>query len=111
MRDPGARESVQVDFQPLEGSRLGELSATFDIVLGETAQEDEAGKLRGGSTGGCADNHCSLISPPPLPHQFGYFDWVMITGVDVAAFAQGRSTFRFALKRSAPRPAQSQTKP
>ena len=48
VRDPGARESVQVDFQPLEDSRLGELSATFDIVLGETAQEDEAGKLRGG---------------------------------------------------------------
>ena len=48
VRDARARESVLVDFKPLEGSKLGELSATFDIVLGETAQEDEAGRLRGG---------------------------------------------------------------
>lgn len=48
VRDVKARESVLVDFKPLEGSKLGELSATFDIVLGETAQEDEAGQLQGG---------------------------------------------------------------
>ena len=48
VRDPSARESVLVDFQPMEGSKLGELSASFDIVLGETPQEDEAGVLRGG---------------------------------------------------------------
>jgi len=46
--DPKARDSVLVDFKPLAGSRLGELSASFDIVLGETAAEDEAGKLQGG---------------------------------------------------------------
>ena len=34
IRDPVARESVIVDFAPLEGSTLGELAAKFDIVLG-----------------------------------------------------------------------------
>jgi protocatechuate 3,4-dioxygenase, beta subunit len=48
VRDAKARESVLVDFKPLEGSKLGELSASFDIVLGEIAQEDEEGRLRGG---------------------------------------------------------------
>lgn len=48
VRDPSARESVLVDFQPREGSTFGELTATFDIVLGETAEEDEAGTPRGG---------------------------------------------------------------
>lgn len=51
VRDASARESVLVKFQPLEGSKLGELSAAFDIVVGETAEDDEAGKLRGGIGG------------------------------------------------------------
>jgi protocatechuate 3,4-dioxygenase beta subunit len=38
IRDERARESVQVDFKPLDGSRLGELTATFDIVLGITPE-------------------------------------------------------------------------
>jgi protocatechuate 3,4-dioxygenase beta subunit len=33
IRDPRARQSVIVDFVPVEGSRLGELAARFDIVL------------------------------------------------------------------------------
>jgi len=36
IRDPKARESVIVDFRPMENSRIGELSARFDIVLGFT---------------------------------------------------------------------------
>jgi len=36
IRDRKARESVIVEFHPLEGSRIGELSARFDIVLGFT---------------------------------------------------------------------------
>ncbi|RPJ82720.1 MAG: twin-arginine translocation signal domain-containing protein [Acidobacteria bacterium] len=36
IRDAKARESVIVDFRPLEGSRIGELSARFDVVLGFT---------------------------------------------------------------------------
>ena len=38
IRDPKARESVIVDFAPLEDSRIGELTARFDIVLGFTPQ-------------------------------------------------------------------------
>jgi len=36
IRDPKARESVTVDFAPVKNSRIGELSAKFDIVLGFT---------------------------------------------------------------------------
>ena len=36
--DPKARESVMVDFVPVRGSRIGELAARFDIVLGFTPE-------------------------------------------------------------------------
>jgi protocatechuate 3,4-dioxygenase beta subunit len=36
IRDDKARESVLVDFQPIPGSRVGELAARFDVVLGVT---------------------------------------------------------------------------
>jgi protocatechuate 3,4-dioxygenase beta subunit len=39
IRDPRARESVIVDFAPLPGSSIGELTARFDIVLGVTPAE------------------------------------------------------------------------
>ena len=45
IRDQKLRDSVLVDFTPLQGSRLGELEASFDIVLGKTAEEFEDGKL------------------------------------------------------------------
>lgn len=38
IRDARARESVMVDFAPIKGSRIGELGAKFDIVLGYTAE-------------------------------------------------------------------------
>jgi len=38
IRDARARESVIVDFAPIPASRIGELAAKFDIVLGFTAQ-------------------------------------------------------------------------
>ena len=38
IRDPKARESIIVDFAPLKGSRIGELTARFDIVLGFTPE-------------------------------------------------------------------------
>lgn len=38
LRDPQAREALLVDFAPLEGSKIGELAATFDIVLGFTPE-------------------------------------------------------------------------
>lgn len=37
VRDPKARQSILVDFTPIAASRIGELAAKFDIVLGYTA--------------------------------------------------------------------------
>ena len=39
IRDPKASESVLVDFKPIANSKLGELEARFDIVLGVTPYE------------------------------------------------------------------------
>ncbi len=36
IKDPKARAAVTVDFAPVNGSRVGELAARFDIVLGFT---------------------------------------------------------------------------
>jgi protocatechuate 3,4-dioxygenase beta subunit len=38
IRDPRERESVVVDFAPVKGSKIGELAAKFDIVLGLTPE-------------------------------------------------------------------------
>ncbi|MGH7200727.1 MAG: intradiol ring-cleavage dioxygenase [Planctomycetaceae bacterium] len=38
IRDPQARESLLVDFAPLKESRIGELAARFEIVLGHTPE-------------------------------------------------------------------------
>ena len=38
IRDEKARESVTIDFAPLKDSRIGELAARFDIVLGFTPE-------------------------------------------------------------------------
>jgi len=38
IRDAKARESVLVDFAPIKESKIGELSAKFDIVLGVTPE-------------------------------------------------------------------------
>lgn len=39
IRDERQRANVLVDFRPLEGSRIGELTARFDIVLGLTPED------------------------------------------------------------------------
>jgi protocatechuate 3,4-dioxygenase beta subunit len=36
IRDPKARQAVTIAFAPIEGSRIGELAAKFDVVLGFT---------------------------------------------------------------------------
>ncbi|MCA1600579.1 MAG: intradiol ring-cleavage dioxygenase, partial [Acidobacteria bacterium] len=36
IRDPNAQDSIIVDFTPIKESRIGELEARFDIVLGFT---------------------------------------------------------------------------
>jgi len=38
IRDPKARDSVTIPFDPAKGSRVGELAATFNIVLGFTPE-------------------------------------------------------------------------
>jgi protocatechuate 3,4-dioxygenase beta subunit len=38
LRDPKQRAAIEVDFTPVKGSRIGELAARFDIVLGVTPE-------------------------------------------------------------------------
>jgi protocatechuate 3,4-dioxygenase beta subunit len=45
---PEALNTLLADFVPLPGSRAGELTANFDVLLGKTVVEDEDGVLRGG---------------------------------------------------------------
>jgi protocatechuate 3,4-dioxygenase, beta subunit len=45
--DRKALATILTDFKPMPGSRLGELTANFDIVLGRTAEELEDGTLKG----------------------------------------------------------------
>ena len=45
IEDPVAKETILVDFDPLPGSKIGELTANFDIVLGRTVEELEDGSL------------------------------------------------------------------
>jgi len=44
LRSQSARDSVSADFAPVSASGIGELAARFDIVLGLTAQDEEATK-------------------------------------------------------------------
>jgi protocatechuate 3,4-dioxygenase beta subunit len=37
--DEAGRKAVAVDFKPLDGSKLGELTASFDVVLGVTPED------------------------------------------------------------------------
>ena len=39
VRDPKAREAITVAFEPMKGSKAGELAANFDMVLGLTPGE------------------------------------------------------------------------
>jgi len=45
--DRRALRTLLVDFRPLPGSKVGELTAHFDVVLGRTAQEPDNGQPRG----------------------------------------------------------------
>ena len=48
IRDAKQRETILVDFKRLKGSKIGELEANFDVVLGKTIEELDDGTLRGG---------------------------------------------------------------
>lgn len=45
--DPLLRETVLVDFNSIPDSKIGELSANFDIILGVTAEDMEDGNIKG----------------------------------------------------------------
>ena len=47
VQDAKARETLLVDFNPLADSKIGELAANFDVVLGRTVQELDDGTLGG----------------------------------------------------------------
>jgi protocatechuate 3,4-dioxygenase beta subunit len=38
IKDAKAREALTIDFNPLEGSKIGELTARFDLILGYTPE-------------------------------------------------------------------------
>ncbi len=42
IRDDKARESLLIDFAPIKASKIGELAAQFDIVLGFTPMDESA---------------------------------------------------------------------
>lgn len=46
--DAKARETILIDFLPVPGSPLGELTAKFDLIIGRTVQETDDHKLTGG---------------------------------------------------------------
>jgi protocatechuate 3,4-dioxygenase beta subunit len=46
--DAKARETILVDFLPVAGSKLGELTARFDLIIGRTLEEGDDHKLLGG---------------------------------------------------------------
>ncbi|MEC9096166.1 MAG: protocatechuate 3,4-dioxygenase [Planctomycetota bacterium] len=48
LKDDKARNSLVAAFNPIKGSPLKELEAEFDVVLGQTAEEHQNGKIRGG---------------------------------------------------------------
>lgn len=47
VRDPLAKKTLLVDFKPIPNSKLGELSASFDIYLGRTVEELDDETIRG----------------------------------------------------------------
>ena len=48
IRDAKARESVCVDFKPIAESKIGELAASFDIVMGVTPEDPKDAAIKGG---------------------------------------------------------------
>lgn len=46
--DPELRNTILTDFKPIPDSRIGELAANFDVVLGRTVEENEDGTIKGG---------------------------------------------------------------
>ena len=41
IKQPKMRQALLADFKPLPGSKIGELTANFDLVIGVTPNEDD----------------------------------------------------------------------
>jgi len=48
IRDKAARDSVLVDFKPMPDSKISELAANFDIVMGVTPEDPKDAPIKGG---------------------------------------------------------------
>jgi protocatechuate 3,4-dioxygenase beta subunit len=48
IRDEQARKNVSIDFKPLADSKIGELTANFNVVMGTTPNEQDAEPIQGG---------------------------------------------------------------
>ena len=48
IQDPFQREAIQAEFKPIPDSKIGELAANFDVVLGRTPDENEVKEISGG---------------------------------------------------------------
>lgn len=48
VQDPKMRELIMAEFAPIKDSKIGELSAKFDLVLGVTPNESDDGHIHGG---------------------------------------------------------------
>lgn len=62
--DAAQRETVTKEFARVESSKIGELAARFDIVMGLTAEDDDHGNGRGGP-GGRGGPRGGGQRPPP----------------------------------------------
>src|SRR5439155_6034718 len=66
VRDPLALETILVDFKPLRESKIGELAANFDIVIGRTFDESAEASVRGGigrsERSGGRQSSCTKVS-------------------------------------------------
>ena len=47
IKDPKLRETLLVDYKPIKDSKIGEMTADFQIVLGKTVEENEDGTIKG----------------------------------------------------------------
>ena len=48
LKSPEQRNLLLASFDPMAGSKLGELTAGFDMVIGKTPHEGDDGKIHGG---------------------------------------------------------------
>jgi protocatechuate 3,4-dioxygenase beta subunit len=48
IRDAKARETVLVDFKAIPDSKIGELAANFDVVMGVTPEDPKDAATKGG---------------------------------------------------------------